>query len=306
MRTSADLMTPNPKMVGSGDSLTDVVTLFLSQGITSSPVINPLGEVLGVLTEISLVKAFMLHKAKLQKSDKVGHHIDLLEPVTYLDLHASLVDAIKIMIASPTHRLLVRDSKMKIVGIISPKDLMRAMQGQSNPNQNLDLRKKLADTEAQLKESLKKLQNLEKWLDVYHQAFHEVPYMMHAVDAEGKILMANKREHEALGYKDNELIGKTIFDLYATPMHDEARRGLEKVIKTGSHHITYTTLQKKDGASLRCDIASSSIHDENGKFISTISVLRPVDSEELLRLLNGIVNDHAGPLAKYAALKDPA
>jgi hypothetical protein len=61
-------MTPNPKSVASGDTLEDIIKLFLDQGITSSPVKNPLGETLGVFTEVSLLKSFMLHKTKLGKS----------------------------------------------------------------------------------------------------------------------------------------------------------------------------------------------------------------------------------------------
>ena len=68
MRTALDLMTPNLKTVASGDTLEDIIKLFLEQGITSSPVKNPLGETLGVFTELSLLKAFMLHKAKFGKS----------------------------------------------------------------------------------------------------------------------------------------------------------------------------------------------------------------------------------------------
>ena len=301
MRTATDVMTPNPKMVGSGDCLKDVVALFLDQGITSSPVINPLGEILGILSELSLVKAYMLHKTKLDKSDRVGHHMSLLIPPTFVNTTSTMGEIVKEMILSPTHRLLVRDSKNRTVGIISPKDLMRAMRGEANPSPNI--RQKLEETEQQLRHSLKQMKSLEKQLEVYHQAFHEVPYMMHAVDADGKILMANKREHEMLGYKDGELIGKSIFDLYAPSMHDEARRGLKRIIETGHHYITYTTLLRKDGGSVRCDIASSSLQSEKGEFVSTISVLRPVDADELLRILNGIIDDEDGPLTKYANQK---
>ncbi len=301
MRTATDLMTPNPKMVGSGDSLQDVIQLFLEQGITSSPVVNPLGEILGVLTELCLVKAYMLHKAKFHKSDKVGHHIDLLESPTYVDQSLPIIEVLRAMISASTHRLLVRDAKHKVIGIISPKDLMRAVDGKLNPSQNI--KQKLADTQKSLKESLDKISSIEKSLDVYQKIFHETPYIMHAVDQDGKIIMANKREHDMLGYEDGELIGKTIFDLYSEPMHSEAKRGLKAAIDGANQQMTYTSMKRKDGTTLRCDIASSSMRDNDGKFISTISVLRPFDSEELLRILNGIVEDKDSPLARYVNIK---
>lgn len=296
MRTAADLMTPNPKMVGSGESLQDVIKLFLDQGITSSPVINPMGEILGALTELGLVKAYMLHKLKLHKNDRVGHHIDLLEPISYINVDTPVSEALRAMLASPTRRLLVKNEK-KVVGIISPKDLMRGMLGEANPMQNI--RQKLKETETLLKESLFAVKNLKENLKVYQRVFHETPYMMHAVDRDGKILMANKREHDALGYPEGSLVGKTIFDIYSPAMHKEAKKGLEQVIESGHHHITYTSLVKKDGSSIRCDIVSSAIVDNEGKFISTISALRPLDADEMLRSLHGVLSDSEGPLSRY-------
>ena len=301
MRTAADLMTPNPKMVGSGESLQDVIKLFLEQGITSSPVINPMGEILGTLTELALVKAYMLHKLKLQKNDRVGHHIDLLEPISYITVDTPIPEALRAMLGSPTNRLLVKNENKKIVGIVSPKDLMRGMLGEANPMQNL--RQKLKETETQLKESLFAVKNLKENLKVYQRVFHETPYLMHAVDRDGKILIANKREHETLGYKDGALIGKTIFDIYPPSMHKEAQAGLEKVIETGHHNMTYTSLLKMDGSTIRCDIVSSAILDNDGNFVSTISALRPLDAEELLRSLHGVLGESEGPLSRYVNKK---
>ncbi|MES3038805.1 MAG: CBS domain-containing protein [Bdellovibrionota bacterium] len=299
MKIANDIMTIRVKMVASGDSLESVVKMFLDQGITSSPVINPLGEVLGILTELGLVKAYMLHKAKFHKSDKVGHHVDLLEPVSAVNVDTPIIHVLVEMIASPTHRLLVKDKNGKYVGIISPKDLMKAMLGKDDTS--INMKDKLKEVEFQLHQSVEKLKTIEARLGVYEQAFHETPYMMHAVNDKGELIIVNRREYEVLGYDAGELVGKTIFDLYAPEMHQEAKSGLKKIMDTGFHHMTYTTLKKKDGTPVRCDIASAAIYDGK-KFVSTISVLRPIDGEELLRTLHGIVNDN-GPLSKYAQAK---
>ena len=224
----------------------------------------------------------------------------LVIPFLELDrrTEASHLDAMRAQqIQHRNHRLLVRDDKKKIIGIISPKDIMRAMIGVSNPSQNL--KEKLKEAEEQLQTSLHKISEIEKHLEVYRSVFQETPYMIHAADFSGKIIMSNRSEHEALGYKMGELIGQSIYDLYAPQMHAEAKRGLELIKEKGFHHMTYTTLVKKDGTPLRCDIVSSAMRDKDGQFLSTVTVLRPVDSEELLRTLNGIVNDANGPLARY-------
>jgi PAS domain S-box-containing protein len=297
MKKASDFMTPNPKMIGSGEPLLEVIRLFLEEGITSCPIVNPLGEILGVLTELSLVKAYMLHQARFKKEDRVGHHIDLLDPIHYVSTEAPIIEILTAMIMTPTHRLLVQNRHAKIVGIISPKDLMRATIGVENPAQSM--KQRLKEAEALLKTSLKEKATLEQSQEVYQKAFHETPYMMHAVSEDGTIMMANKREHEILGYKDGELIGMSIYDLYAKNMHQQAKEGLRAVIEKGHHNMTYTTLLTKTNASVRCDISSSAIYDHNGKFLSTISVLRPIDADAMLRILNGIVDAKDGPLAKY-------
>lgn len=302
MRTAADIMTSKPKTTSTSEVLEDVVRLFLEQGVSSTPVIDISGEMIGMLSELTLVKAYMLHLARMHTGGKIANHTDLLDPVHFVFEDTPMSDVLKEILASPTHRVLVKNKKEKVVGIISPKDLMRALIGQLNPSQNI--KEKLKETEEKLRIALEKVQTIEKHLEVYEQTFHETPYMMHAVDKDGKILMANRREHEMLGYNYGELVGKTILDLYAKPMHHEALQGLKKVIETGHHHITYTTLLKKNGTSLRCDISSSAIMSDKGEFISTISVLRPIDSDEMLRILNGIVDDKNGPLAKYLLNKE--
>jgi PAS domain S-box-containing protein len=301
MRTAIDLMTPNPKMIASGENLHDVVRLFLTLGISTSPVINPMGEILGVLTELALVKAFMLHKAKFHSHDKIGHHIELLAPASYIRTNSSLGEIIKEIINSPTNRLLVKDDRKKIVGIISPKDLMRPMLGETNPSENF--KERLHDTEVKLKKSLQELSNIEKNLEVYQRVFQESPYMMHATDAEGLIIMANKREHEVLGYEHNELVGKNILNIYAPAMQQQALQELKKTRLENAPTVLYTTLLNKSGSEIRCDVSTSSIFDASGKFISSISALRPLDTQELIKNLTGIVNDNEGPLATYVQNK---
>lgn len=302
IRTAADIMTPDPKMLSSTESLQEVVRYFLDHHIKSSPVIHPNGEILGILTEFSLVKAYMAHKGKFNLSHQVGHHTELLDPVSYIGYDANLFTILNQMIEAPTHRLLVRDIHKKVIGIICPRDLMTIMVGDLQSTHNLQDR--LKESEYLLRQSLTKIEQLERHYEVYSQVFHEIPYMMHAVDENGIIIMANKREHKVLGFADGELVGKSIFELYSPSVHGEAKRGLKTVIETGKHSVTYTTLIRKDGTPIKCDIASSALRDENGKFLSTISVLRPIDTEELLRALNGIVNDERGPLAQYVFSKD--
>lgn len=299
MKYANELMTRNPKMIESSESLHTVVELFLKQGISSSPVISPAGELLGVLTEFSLVKAYMLYKLKFPSNDKIGHHVEMLDQPAFVSTTATLGEVMRELVKSPTRRLLVQDVKNKIVGIISPKDILRVMEG--DLTHNVNIRKKLEEAEQKVKELDHKIQDLSKHLNIYQQVFNETPYMVHAVDRVGNIVLANRRVHDVLGYEDQELVGKTIFELYSANMHAEAKRGLERVIEKGFHNIVYTTMKTKDGSSVRVDICSAAIFNNKGEFVSTVSISRPLDSENLLRALNGMIENNSENL--YAQIQ---
>ena len=102
--------------------------------------------------------------------------------------------------------------------------------------------------------------------------------------------MANKKIHSALGYNESELLGKSFTDLYAKSMHHEALQGLNQIKENGSHNHIYSSMIKKNGEKLRVDIVSSALRDHDGKFIATISAAQEVDSENLLRALNGTLD----------------
>jgi PAS domain S-box-containing protein len=114
--------------------------------------------------------------------------------------------------------------------------------------------------------------------------------MMHSVDKEGRIIMANAKIHRVLGYEDGELVGMTIFDLYAKSCHHEALSGLKKIQEAGVHNSIYSTMMTKRGAKIRVDIVSSALLGLHKEFLGTISVSRIVDSELLLRALHGVLN----------------
>src|SRR5690606_3694041 len=115
------------------------------------------------------------------------------------------------------------------------------------------------------------------------KTFIDSPYMMHSVDAEGKILMANAKIHHTLGYGLNELVGQPLSILYPKSELHEAWSGLEQIKNTGHHHMTYSTMQRKNGEKIRIDISSSALKNTSGEFVGTISISREVDAEELLR-----------------------
>ena len=195
-------------MLGSGTDILEAVEFFNRNGITTAPIQNPLGEILGQLTEIDLVKALVHYRAKSDYS-KVIHAQEHFEPVFFVDEYDDVATVLKVIIRAPTHRVLVKNQKGKVTGIISPKDLLRGIQGGGNVcrvvvDEVQALQKELDDLRG-------RMQEMTSYLQTYDTVFQSGLFGLHSADRQGRIIFANDRLHQALGYAPGELIGKTIY-----------------------------------------------------------------------------------------------
>ncbi len=278
MATANEIMTSNPLMLGSGTDILEAVEFFNKHHITTAPVQNPLGEILGLLTEIDLVKALVHYRAKGDYS-KVIHAQDLFEPVFFVDEYDDVAAVLKSIIRAPSHRVLVKNTKAKIVGIISPKDLLRSIQGGGN------MSRVVVDEVRQLQKELDdlrgRMQEMSNYLSTYDTVFQSGLFGLHSADRKGTIIFANERLHQTLGYAPGEIIGKTIFDLYPRESHDEARAGLKRVQEEGRHALTLSTMLCKDNEPLKVDLASAALKDEVGRFIGTFTISRVHGTESM-------------------------
>jgi len=269
--TAREIMTANPLMLGSGTDILDAVEFFNKHGVSTAPVQNPLGEILGQLTEINLVKALVHYKAGGSYT-KVIHAEEHFEPVSFVSDEDDIAFVLKTIVRAPTHRVLVRDRKEKVVGIISPKDLLRSIQGGG------DVSRVVVDEVQALQRELTdlrgKLHEMSQFLQTYDIVFQSGMFGLHSVDRLGKIVFANEKLHEILGYPRGELISKTIFDLYPVEHHDEAREGLRRVMAEDRHSLTHTSMLRKDGTRAEVDVASAALKDEKGRFIGTFTISR--------------------------------
>lgn len=289
MKTAKDIMTPNPKFIGSGEDLKTATQLFFDNNIHYAPVVTPTKEVLGLFSEMGLVKAALKQYLEPEQYDKVYHHKDLFNQAVFVPETATLDDVVKAITKADSNRVLVQNKQGLLVGIIAPKDILALVSGQTR--QSLSLKSELEKTRTEASTLNNKLETLEETLKRYRNIFEDSPYMMHSVNAEGRIILANKQIHQRLGYEQGELIGKSLADIYPKTVLHEAMQGLEQIKEKGVHHLTYTTMVRKNGEKIRIDIASSSLRNSKGEFLGTISISREVDAEELLRALHGIMGD---------------
>ncbi len=271
MADARDIMTANPLMVGSGTEIPDAVEFFNQHHISSAPVQNPLGEILGHLTEINLVKALVRYRAQSNYS-KVIHAEELFDPVTFVNEYDEIPEVLRQLVRSPTHRVLVRDQKDRVIGIISPKDLLRTIQGGSAVGQVVV--DEVRALQMELDDMRRNLHEMNNYLQTYDTVFQSGMFGLHSIDRSGRIVFANDRLHDVLGFSKGELIGKTIFDIYPLEIHQLAQAGLRKVMEDGRHTLVMSKMVKKDRSQITVDLASAALKDEKNRFIGTFTISR--------------------------------
>jgi CBS domain-containing protein len=119
-----DLMTPGPETVGSGDPVKKAAELMEKNNVGVVPVFDEGGGAIGVLTDRDIALR-LVAEGKDPQTTKTG---DIMSRgVVYCpdDAHAS--KAAQIMEEKKVRRLLVRDSRGKITGIVSLGDLAQSL-----------------------------------------------------------------------------------------------------------------------------------------------------------------------------------
>lgn len=281
--TVADFMTKNPIFVRLDMDLDLVGHLFSSNRLTAAPVIDNLTRILGVVTDFMLVKMFIRKSAAKGGDGTLKSFMKELDPILTVSPEDSLQEAFKIMLQSPNHRIFVV-SNNTLVGALSPKDLVPHLCGDKFQTKK-SLHDELALAQKQIRKLANELAFTKKNLISYQKFFDESPFMMHSLDWQGEIVMANKMLHFTLGYNPQELIGKKIKDLYSHQNHKDAELGLDTIKNIGFHAPISTLMVRKDKSVIKVDVASMIRRDESTSAIGTISISRLSDSSNMMEVL---------------------
>lgn len=124
------------------------------------------------------------------------------------------------------------------------------------------------------------------------------PDIIQSVDEEGRIVYANRRASELLGYSREELIGMSIQTLYAPEVLADVQKGFMALQDRGNLAVADSLLCDKEGTRIPVEIRSFSVYDEEGNFVRTFSILR--DIRDLKELQNSLI--HASRLAAIGEL----
>ncbi len=274
-----DLMTIRPKVLYTSDTLESAIHAFGDYKVSSVAILNPEGGVVGALTE-NLVLEIYLASFPGGAKEKLIKFKNRFLPVTSVSDRDSAAFVIKVMQTSETGRLWVKDSQDHLVGVISPKDIFQLLRGEARSVEPMHdelarIKEDLKAASAQAKRTSDRLNRLESIVN-------GSTYMMHSVDLNGQIVLANRRIHEVLEYNYGELVGKSIEDLYGDDIARVARSQLSRLAEGKEQDVIRTSFRRKTGGMVRVEIMSAAVKDRDGRFIATSSISRLMDSDGIV------------------------
>ena len=113
----------------------------------------------------------------------------------------------------------------------------------------------------------------ERYRDLYDNA----PDMFYSVDAtDGRIIRCNQTLVKKSGYSREEILQRSVFDMYPPDALQEVQRAFEVFKKTGEFRDLELPLRRRDGEKLWVSVNVSAIRDEDGNVLSSRSVLRDI------------------------------
>lgn len=221
----------------------------------------------GVLTEAQLMRIFLRFQADRDKDTLILHR-DLFEPAQLTHEDEQFPEIVKKIVTAVGSRTFVINNQSEVVGYITSKDILPYFSSAGPAS---------VDN--------KPLEKLRSDLYLFETFFAKSPFMMHSVNKEGQILMANEMLHSVLGYAYGDLLGKTIFELYPKEAHAKAEAGLKTIFTQGYHQVVQSQMLTKKNARVEVELVSRILTNQLQDVVGTMTVSRPLDMKYLLECL---------------------
>ena len=125
----------------------------------------------------------------------------------------------------------------------------------------------------------------------FRSLYDNSPDMYISVSPEDStVLLCNETLLRKTNFTRDEIIGKSVFNLYHDVSLNNAHKAFENFIKIGSVQDIPLILKKKDGTGINIDLNVSAVRDANGKILYSISSCRDMTelniAEEEIKCLN--------------------
>jgi len=112
--------------------------------------------------------------------------------------------------------------------------------------------------------------------EVFEAIVEEFPDIIHSVDPDGNLVSVNKMAVKLLGYSKDELLGKSIFEIYADEVLEEVKNGFKDLKDRGFIGRVESKLKAKDGSTIDVEMRSISLYDSKGNFSQTFTIIRDI------------------------------
>ena len=119
-------MTIDPVVVAVDASIEDAAHLLHANSISGLPVVDPLGALVGVISQTDLVGVIDSPVGRLIRARPSGLRVGELmsSPAMTIPMTGSLRDAARTMVDAGVHRLVATDDTGRPVGVLSAIDLV--------------------------------------------------------------------------------------------------------------------------------------------------------------------------------------
>ncbi len=208
----------------------------------------------------------------------------------------------------------------KVVGVLSVQSYITDMYRQSD----LDLFQSLADHCSGALERIQAAQEVEKSEERYRILYENNPIMVFTIDADGTVLSVNKSGAEQLGYTVDELVGKSVLNVFHEDDKEKALQQVKSLLLEPTKVFNWELRKRrKNGEIVWVSEVAALLSNVNGKITilidcEDITKRKEVeqalsDSEEKLRTLintmteglalNEIIYDENGEMIDYRILE---
>ena len=99
-------------------------------------------------------------------------------------------------------------------------------------------------------------------------------------DLAGHIIFANEKFCSMLGYKERELVGKTIFEITHPGDLAESKRLFNRIVRKAEPYQLEKRYRRKDGSFLWVSVSASPLRDADGKTHSAVSVIVDITDQK--------------------------
>ncbi len=94
------------------------------------------------------------------------------------------------------------------------------------------------------------------------------------------VLQCNKTLLRNLEYSEEEVIGKSVFNLYDVDNLSEVKATFQQFVETGNIKNKELIIRRKDGSKIDVSLSADAIKDENGKILYSISSWRDISEHK--------------------------